>query len=387
MGTSRRVPLVEFLSQVPDPRRQCRNLRHPLPSVLTLAFCAILAGANSFREMELFCRSREDFFRGFLDLPHGIPSHETFARVLQAVDPRALVRALCEWLLDLRRRRAGELPEVVSIDGKASRGTHTEGKGQGVLQVVSAWASEQGLVLGQVAVEEKSNEIRAIPALLDLLELKGTVVTMDAAGCQQEIAAKIVAKGGDYILAVKGNQPTLHEQVTSYFEQVAESGEIEELAQHVEEERAHGRRETRRTIVARAPKQLRALPGWATVCTIVMVIRECLHEATGKLTSEIRYYVSSATQQVGVIAYAIRQHWSIEDGLHWVLDVVFREDEMRVRNRVLAQNLAAMNRLAVSLIRADKKNAKAGIRARRKKAGWDTSYLEYLLFEVPLPSK
>ncbi len=253
-----------------------------------LGLCAVLPGANSFREMEFFCRSREDFFRGFLDLPHGIPSHDTFARVLHAVNPNALVRALCRRPLDFRHRRAGNLPEVVSIDGKALRGTYTEGKGQGVLRVVSAWATEQELVLGQVAPQEESNEIRSIAALLDLLELKGAVVTIDAAGCQQEIPANIVAEGGDYVLAVKRNQPTLHEDVTSYFEQVAQSGEIEGLAQHVEEERSHGRRETRRTIVAPAPEQLRRLPGWATVSTIVMVIRESLHEASGKLTWEIR---------------------------------------------------------------------------------------------------
>jgi len=387
MAQRRRVPLVEFLSQVPDPRRQCRNLRHPLASVLTLAFCATLAGASSFREMEAFCRAHESFFRGFLPLPHGVPSHDTFARVLQAVDPRALLKALCEWLMELRRRRSKDQPEVVSIDGKALRGTYQEGKGQRVLQVVSAWASEQGLLLGQVAVEEGSNETGAIPVLLDLLELRGTVVTMDAAGCQREIAEKIVAKKGDYVLAVKGNQPTLHEQVTAYFERVAETGEIERLPQHVEQERGHGRRETRWTIVARAPKALRKLPGWATVRTIVMVIRESYYEASGKLSSEVRYYVSSLSQQAALLAYVIRKHWSIENGLHWVLDVTFREDELRVRDRVSAQNLAALNRLAVSLIRADEKHSKIAIRTRRKKAGWDPSYLEYLLFEVPLPTE
>src|SRR5436190_22184328 len=209
--------LVEALQAVPDPRRQCKNLRHALVDVLVLGFCGVLCGCEDFVEIEAFARSKEAFFRRFLELPHGIPSHDTFRRVFQAVCPQALQQCLIRWLKDLRPAARPAEGAVIAIDGKTLRRTFDRAQGLGALHLVSAWATANGLTLGQVAVSDESNEITAIPQLIELLDLKGCVVTIDAAGCQKEIAAQIVAKDADYVLALKDNQPTLHEQVSDYF--------------------------------------------------------------------------------------------------------------------------------------------------------------------------
>src|SRR5262245_43652711 len=216
MPAKEQSKLVAVLEAVPDPRRQCKNLWHPLVDVLVLGFCGVLCGCEDFVEIEAFGRSKEDFFRRFLTLPHGIPSHDTFRRVFQAVCPQQLQRRLIDWLKDVRQAAPVADGEVIAIDGKSLRGTADRGRGLGALHLVSAWATANGLTLGQVAVDAKSNEITAIPQLIELLDLEGCVVTIDAAGCQKEIAAQIVGRDADYVLALKGNQPTLHEQVSGY---------------------------------------------------------------------------------------------------------------------------------------------------------------------------
>jgi predicted transposase YbfD/YdcC len=381
MAAQEQSDLVAALGAVPDPRRQCKNLRHRLVDVLVLGFCGVLCGCEDFVEIEAFARSKEDFFRRFLDLPHGIPSHDTFRRVFQAVCPQALQQCLIRWLKALRQAARPTEGEVVAIDGKALRRTFDRAQGLGALHLVSAWASANGLTLGQVAVDAKSNEITAIPRLLELLDLKGCVVTIDAAGCQKDVAAQIVAKGADYVLALKDNQPTLRAQAADYFlgqfDREKPDGKLRQLRQ-VEE--GHGRTETRETFVAPAPPEMIGSGAWVGLATIVLVIRRCLDHTTGKVSEDVRYFISSLPAKVKRLASAVRQHWGIENGLHWVLDVAFNEDRMRQRDRNGIENLALLNRLAVSLLRQDK-TIKAGVKCKRKAAGWDDDYLLHLLFD------
>lgn len=350
--------LVDALRTVPDPRRQCQNLRHRLVDVLVLGFCGVLCGCEDFVEIEAFGRSKEDFFRRFLELPHGIPAHDTFRRVFQAVCPQALQHCLIQWLREVRVPPAQG--EVIAIDGKTLRRTFDRAHGLGALHLVSAWATAHGLTLGQVAVDANSNEITAIPHLIDLLDLKDCVVTIDAAGCQKDIAAQIVAKDADYVLALKENQPTLYEQVSNYFlKEFDQPGGP--VRQHRQVEQGHGRTETRDTFVAPVPKALVGAASWVGLASIGMVIRHCLDHATGTTSDEVRYFISSLPARVKRLAGAVRQHWGIENGLHWVLDVAFNEDRMRQRDRTGIENLALLNRLAVSLLRRDK-TVKAGVK-------------------------
>ena len=380
MPTKERSHLVETLATVADPRRQCKNLRHALVDVLTIAFCGVLCGCDDFVEVEEFGRAKEAFFRRFLELTNGIPAHDTFRRVFQAVCPQALQRCLIAWLKGVRQ---GAEPaahgEVVAIDGKTLRRTGDRARAIRPLHLVSAWATANGLTLGQVAVGAKSNEITAIPELLELLELKGCVITIDAAGCQKGIAARIVAKEADYVLAVKDNQPQLYEQVIEHFGEALD-GAGPKLRCHRQVETAHGRAETRSTFVLPAPKAMAQGGLWAGLAALVLVLRESLDHATGQATQEVRYFISSLPARARRLAAVVRQHWGIENSLHWVLDVAFNEDRMRQRDRQAIANLALLNRLAVSLLRQDQ-TVKAGVKCKRKRAGWDEDYLLHLLFD------
>jgi predicted transposase YbfD/YdcC len=381
MQAKEQSPLVTALAAVPDPRRQCKNLLHPLVSVLVVGFCGVLCGCEDFVEIETFGRKKEDLFRRFLELPEGIPSHDTFRRVFQAVCPQALQRCLIQWLQGLRQATPPAADEVIAIDGKTLRRTFDRARGLGALHLVSAWATANGLTLGQVAVDAKSNEITAIPQLIDLLDLKDCVVTIDAAGCQKDMAANIVAKDADYVLALKENQPTLYEQVSDYFlEQLEKEGPERKLRHHREVEEGHGRSETRETFVAPATKEMVASGAWVGLATVILVIRRCVDHATGKSSDEVRYFISSLPAKVKRLAGAVRQHWGIENGLHWVLDVAFHEDRMRQRDRHGIENLALLNRLAVSVLRQDT-TIKGGVKCKRKAAGWDDNYLLHLLFD------
>jgi predicted transposase YbfD/YdcC len=383
MAAPEHATLVAALQAVPDPRRQCQNLRHALQDVLTIGFCGVVCGCEDFVEIEEFGTSKEDFFRRFLELPHGIPSHDTFRRVFQAVCPQALQRCLIAWLKDLRQVAAPAQGEVVPIDGKTLRRTFDQAKGLGALHLVSAWASANGITLGQVAADDKSNEITAIPHLIGLLDLKGCIVTIDAAGCQKEIAARIVEQEADYVLALKDNQPKLLDAVEAYFlEQTDTDNAAGQVRHHRQVEEGHGRTETRDTYVAAAPAALRATGVWAGLTSIVMVIRHCVDQATGKSSDEVCYFISSLPAKVKHLAGVVRTHWTIENSLHWVLDVAFNEDRMRQRDRNGIENLALLNRLAVSLLRNDQ-TVKAGVKCKRKTAGWNNDYLLHLLFNTP----
>jgi len=381
MATKERSRLVAALEGVPDPRRQCKNLRHRLVDVLVMGFCAVLCNCDDFVEIEQFAKAKEDFFRRFLELPNGIPSHDTFRRVFQAICPQAFQACLIGWLKEKRPSTSGE-KKVVAIDGKTLRRTFDRAKDLGALHLVSAWATDNGLTLGQIAVDTKSNEITAIPKLVETLDLEDCVVTIDAAGCQKEIAEKIIARGGDYVLALKGNQPTMHEQVVDYFLKQTEADHRDpKVRHHRQEERGHGRTETRETYVARAPKGLHSAAAWLGLCSIVMVIRESVDHGTQKVTGDVRYFLSSLKPTAKRLAGVVRSHWGIENSLHWVLDVAFNEDRLRAKDRNAIDNLALLNRLAVSVLRHDK-TVKVGVKCKRKKAGWDDDYLLHLLLNT-----
>ena len=366
--------LVERLMTIPDHRRQCRNLKHRLVDILVLGFCGTLAGCDDFVEIADWATDNVEFFRTFLELPNGIPSHDTFNRTFTTVKPAALQAVLLPWLLE----RRGLPGEWVHLDGKTMRHTRRNATGLGALHVVSAWAGQTGLTLGQVAVDAKSNEITALPQLVALLDLRHKIVTTDAMGCQKEIAQVIVDHKGDYILAAKDNQPTLHAEMQAAFAQAAMQPTTGQQA-YTTEDNDHGRHERRTVRVLAAAHYLSAalLAVWPGLRTLVMVVRVVTCQRTGVTTTETSYYISSLRPNARRIGKAIRGHWSIENGLHWVLDVVFREDARRLYDRTAAENTALLNRLAVSLLRGDP--SKGSLKVKRKRAGRNIRYLAQLL--------
>jgi predicted transposase YbfD/YdcC len=366
--------LVEKLQTMADPRRQCANLKHPLVDIILVGFCGVLGGCEDFVEIAEWGKVHEAALRTFLELPHGIPAHDTFNRVFALLKPTALQEVLLPWLLE----RRGLPGDWIHVDGKTLRQTGRATRKLKALHVVSAWAGQTGLTLGQVAVEAKSNEITAMPELLKLLDLHDKIVTTDAMGCQKDIAQTIVAGGGDYILAVKDNQPTLHAEIQAAFA-TAPTPSARSARLSTTEDQGHGREEQRTVQVLPARGQLSAAQCalWLGVLTIVMVTRVVWGEATGKESIEVSYFLSSLPPQARRIGSAIRGHWGIENGLHWVLAVVFREDARRLYDRTAAENVAFLNRLAVSLIRGDP--GKSSLKVKRKRAGWSIPYLKQLL--------
>jgi predicted transposase YbfD/YdcC len=366
--------LVERLQTIVDPRRQCTNLKHPLVDIIMLGFCGVLAGCEDFVEIAEWATEHAAVLGTFLELPHGIPSHDTFNRVFALLQPTTLQQVLLPWLLE----RRGLPGEWIHLDGKTLCGTRCKSQKLKALHVVSAWAGQTGLTLGQVAVDTKSNEITALPELLKLLDLQAKSVTIDAMGCQTELAAAIVEGGGDYVLAVKGNQPTLHTALQDAFAH-APAPKLRSSRHTTTFEKGHGRSEQRTVKVLLAREYLSAAQRtlWAGVVSLVMVTCVVWEQATGRQSTEVRYFLSSLPPVARRLGAAIRGHWRIENGLHWVLDVVFREDARRVYDRTTAENVAFMNRLALSLLRGDP--SKSSLKVKRKRAGWSISYLMQLL--------
>ena len=360
-----------FFVDLTDPRVE-RARRHNLLDILILAVCATLGNADGWADVERFANAKLDFFKTFLDLPNGVPSHDTFGRVFARLDPAALLDCLGRWLDALGTAVAGE---VVAIDGKTLKGSFDAAAGRSPLHLVSAWACEARLTLGQVAVDQKSNEITAIPLLLELLDLKGCVVTLDAMGCQTEIAAAIRRREADYVLAVKDNQPGLHAVIHAAFVAHAENGFADaSVTRLTTAQRGHGRRERREYVAAAAPTALTAR--WRDVASIGMVTRTRV--VGGVASEELSYYVSSLPPKVRAFARAVRGHWGIENRLHWTLDVTFAEDASRVRKDHGPFNLALLRRLAVSILQRDR-SVKDNLRGKRLRAGWDDEVLLKIL--------
>jgi predicted transposase YbfD/YdcC len=366
--------LVEKLQTIADPRRQNANLKHPLVDIIIVGFCGVLGGCDDFVEIAEWAKVNEGFLRSFLELPHGIPAHDTFNRVFALLKPTTLQEVLLPWLLE----RRGLPGDWIHLDGKPLRHTGRPTPKLQALHMVSAWAGQTGLTLGQVAVDAKSNEITAMPELLELLDLHDKIVTTDAMGGQKAIAETIVAGGGDYILAVKDNQPTLHAEIQAAFATAA-TPPARSARLYTTEDQGHGREEQRtvQVLPARGALSAAQCAAWLGVLTIVMVTRVVWCEATGVESMEVSYFLSSLPPNARRIGSAIRGHWSIENGLHWVLDVVFREDARRVYERTTAENVAFLNRLAVSLLRGD--TGKSSMKVKRKRAGWSILYLMQLL--------
>jgi predicted transposase YbfD/YdcC len=374
MMVAKECELVERAKTIADPRRQCKNLKHRLVDVVVIGFCGTLSGCDDFVEIVAWAKVNLAFFRSFLELPHGIPSHDTFSRVFALLKPATLQEVLLPWLL----QRRGLPGDWIHLDGKTMRHTRRDSRRLGALHIVSAWAGQTGLTLGQLPVAAKSNEITAMPELLQLLDLRDKIVTTDAMGCQKEIAQIVVAQEGDYALAVKDNQPTLHDQIQTAFAQTG-SQRFSKQREHTTEDIGHGRHELRTVRVLPAAEYLSksVLGVWMNLLTLVMIVRVVTCQATGAVSTEVSYFISSLRPNARRIGAAIRGHWSIENGLHWVLDVVFREDARRLYDRTAAENVAFLNRLALSLLRGDP--SLDSLKVKRKKAGWNTDYLAKLL--------
>jgi predicted transposase YbfD/YdcC len=357
-----------------DPRVE-RTKLHQLLDVITIAICAVICGADDWVEIELFGNSKRNFFEQFLALPNGIPSHDTFNRVFARLNPQQFQECFLEWVQYLIRTSSGQIKGVVSIDGKRVCGSRDSANGKGPIQMVSAWAHSNHMVLGQVKVTDKSNEITAIPVLLKLLDLEGCIVTIDAMGCQTEIAGAITDAGADYVLSLKGNHSIMHQDVITTFNEAVDS-QFKEMRHQTYQtvEKGHGRIETRRYFLIDDPFYVRYLQSyerWPNLRSIGMV--EAEREVEGVVSKERRYYLCSLLC-VKEFAHAARGHWGIENGLHWVLDVAFREDHNRTRTDHSAHNFALLRHIALNLLKQEK-TLKVGVKAKRLKCGWDHDYL------------
>lgn len=360
--------LLEHFSVVTDPRLN-RTKKHPLETILFIGICSVIAGADSWTEMELFAQERKEWFSKYVDVSAGIPSHDTLARVFCLIDIESFHRGFQAWVLSLLPDPEGK---IISLDGKTLRRAYAPG--QRPLQLVQAWAGENHLMLGQIKVDPNSNEIPAIENLLPLLNLKKAIVTIDAIGTQTEIARALVDdKKADYVLAVKDNQHFLYRDLIQYFE---DATLIKACDFYETTEKEHGRIETRKYWSTSKIKWLDPKQIWKGLQSIVMVEAHVIKKEHTRV--ERRFYISSLKSDPKLLAKSIREHWKIENSLHWVLDVAFREDDSRIRRKAAPQNFALLRRIALMLLKKDT-TTKAGIKIRRSKAGWSTAYLENIL--------
>jgi predicted transposase YbfD/YdcC len=357
-----------------DPRATSR-CDHQLIDILVIAVCAVIACAESWEDIELYGRSKQAWLKTFLALPNGIPSHDTFRRVFMLIDPDVFEACFARWAPSL----AGKTErEVVAVDGKTVRRSGRRHHDHGPLHLVSAWASDQGLVLGQREVDGKSNEITAVPELLDTLHLDGCIVTLDAMGCQKDIAAKIRDKDADYLLVLKANHERAFEAVRAHFERTCFGRGSSGRPVFDAFDEGHGRLVRRRVFASPAARELEPLRDWPDLHTVLAVETIRSVNGTGKTEAEIRYFLTSCSDNPAVLARAIRRHWSIENALHWVLDVTFREDDSRVRDRTAARNFALVRKIALNLVAKDR-GSRTSLRGRRKKAAWNDDYMVQII--------
>lgn len=376
MSQELRQTIVTHFGQIPDPRYH-HSPPHLLIDIITIALSAIVSGANDWEAVAAFGRAKESWLRTFLRLPNGIPSADTFERVFAQMDPNQFQVSFVNWVATICELTAGE---VVAIDGKTLCGSADGRHDQRAIHLVSAWASRNALVLGQVKVDEKSNEITAIPELLRLLALPGCIVTLDAMGCQTEIAAQIVSQGADYVLALKENQGRLYQEVVQLFNDALtqpQRGIPLETAQTIE--KGHGRIEKRQAWIIHHPDYLHYLDPigrWASLASVIRI--DSMRTVNDHASHEARYYISSLAGDPAQLNTAIRRHWTIENQLHWVLDVAFREDHCRVRRGHAAQNLAVLRHIALNLLKRER-SSKLSLQNKRLRAAWDLDYLRLLL--------
>jgi predicted transposase YbfD/YdcC len=374
--------ILKCFDDLEDPRSTI-NRRHLLGDLVVISICAVIAGADGPKAIGVWAASNERWLREHLELPYGIPSHDTIGRLLALLKPSAFQTCFQNWIrtlgVDDNSSTSETTPtkqEVIAIDGKALRRSHDRKRNLGALFLVSAWSVERGVSLGQLATEEKSNEITAIPELIDNIDVSGAIVTIDAAGCQKTIAAKIVDNGGDYVLSLKGNQGNLHKSIEDWIYEEMQNGFANVTARkHYQIVKGHGRVDHLTHYQFEAPRTLLGFSNWKKLRTIGIAIR--VSQEGGKETCELRYFISSLRLGVKRFAGAVRGHWGIENTLHWCLDVTFREDESRLRNRHAADNVAWLKRFAISLLKQCED--KESIAMRRRMAGWNTDYLSQVL--------
>ncbi len=375
--------IILMLQEIGDPRIH-RARKHKLGDILFIALCTVICGGETFEDMEQFGRAKEEWFGKFLELPNGIPSHDTFNRVFQLLEPTAFQDCLIRWTQSIRNAIDGE---IVAIDGKAQR--RARNKNQNLHYIVNAWAGENRLLLGQYKVAEKSNEITAIPKLLQILELSGCIITCDAMGCQKKIAKEITEADAKYVVALKGNHEKAEEQVSSFLNDLVEQkqqNEIANAASPLEEvaqlqsysvsEKDHGRITTWHYYQSEQLDWFEDKKEWEGLRTVGMV--ETITEKNGIISSDKRYYLCSIELDVKTFAKAVRGHWGVENQCHWVMDVVFKEDDSRARSKHAAQNLSTTRGFSMNLIRQET-TSKKSLRTKVKKAGWDNTYLEKIL--------
>lgn len=375
MPQSASVAIRNHFSELTDPRR--REVIYPLINVVTIAVCAVVCGADDFVAIAHWGRTKKKWLATFLDLSRGIPSHDRFNAIFAAIKPAEFEKCLLSWITALHEISDGQ---IVAIDGKTLRRSFDAASSQAAIHMVSAWATANRISLGQVVVDDQSNEITAIPKLLQMLELSGCLVTIDAMGCQTQIAHDIVAAKADYVLAVKGNQPTLHDGIQMFFERaIVHSFEKLKIkvSRHETHERGHGREETRMYCVCEAPSDLPDRARWTKLTAIGMTFNQTIRH--GKQAVEVRYYILSKKLTARRFAEAVRRHWSIENQLHWQLDVTFQEDQSRLREGHAATNFSLVRRAALSLLKNDH-TKKLGIKNKRLNAAWDDNYLLQVLF-------
>lgn len=363
------VNLLTVFMQIEDNRKDVTKF-HDLNDILLMAIISVICGANSWNEIERYCVLKQDWLRGFLKLENGIPSHDTFNRVISSIDSEQLERCFIEWVNSLMDSSIGL--EIINIDGKTIRGAKEYGK-KSLIHMVSAWACKNNLVLGQVKVSEKSNEVTAIPKLLELLAVKGSIITIDAMGCQVLIAKTIIEQGADYVLAVKGNQKTLYENIKDEFRFVKNPQYSKQY------ELDHGRIEIRTCTVINDFQFIDNQSKWKNLSSIVRIESTRIFKNSSKEEEKsVRYYISSATKNAEEFQDIIRLHWSIENKLHWTLDIAFREDLSRKRKDNAPENFSVLTKIALNLLKNDK-SVKIGIKGKRLMAGWDNKFIEGLL--------
>lgn len=382
-GEQLQQQLAEHFEDLEDPRGS-QGVLHPFISIVTISLLATIGGAQGWEDIEIYGVSHEEWLSSFLKLPFGIPSADTYRRLFERISPQALEKSFNTWLSSLVIDLGAE---VIPIDGKTLKGSYDRNGSQSALHCVSAWASEHRLFLGQVKVEDKSNEITAIPALLELLDISGCIITIDAMGTQHEIARRIQAQGADYVLALKANHPTLHREVKQWFKTAQESNfEGIEYSHDVRVESGHYRRE-KRQVIAVALNQIGDLhkqAQWSGLQTIIQVVRT--RHLWNKTTQEVMFYLSSLPPNAQQLGKAIRQHWSIENQLHWVLDVTFGEDACRIRTGNAPENIALLKRWSINLLNQET-NFKRSIRQKTRRASMDEGYLlKVLAASIPLQS-
>jgi len=367
---------VIHFGRLTDPRLK-RKRRHPLINIITITVLAVIAGAEGWTDVERFGKAKRAWLSTFLELPNGIPSHDTFGRFFGLLNPVEFQQSFINWTREIHEKAEGS----VAFDGKTARRSHDANKNKRAIHIVSAWATDSGIALGQVKVDDKSNEITAIPELLKLVDVKDCLVTSDAMGCQREIAQAVVEAGGDYLLAVKGNQETLHEDIQQEFKEAqAQNFAHMDCEYHETIDKGHGRIEQRQYWYTSDIQGLGTLEQWPGLSAMV----RCRSTRTvkGQTSVEDRYFITSNKSRPGqTVAAAIRAHWGIENKLHWVLDIAFSEDQCRIRTGYAAENFATIRKLALTALNTNKSRT-GGVKAKRLQAAWDTDYLKEMFMRI-----